>query len=498
MTDNRTRYRTTLGAAVVLGLGILALVNWLGARHYRRFDWTKSGLYTLSPKTAAVLKDLKIPVTITVFMTPGSPLWAETQEILRRYRAKSPMLTVETLDPTRNRARAEKLVKEFGVRGATVVFQAGDKKKYVTEDQLAELDFSRARLGGEPSIKAFKGEQEFTSALLSVTQTKIPKVLFTSGHGERKFDVPRAREGFFTVAETLRRDNCTVEEWASLGAGEVPAGADLLVVAGPKTSFTSPEVEALKTYLAGGGRALLFLDAEFAPGSSGSLVDLGLGPLLSEYGLKLDDDIVVDPKNALPMMGPETVFAKSFRPHPITRLIEGSAVVFPLARSVSVAEKLPEGVAATVLVETSADGWGETDLKHLDRVGKDDKDVKGPVPLAVAVEKVAPKAEAPGGPEPAGAEKEGPGRKVRLAVFGDADFAANGGIANAANLYLLTGAANWAMERESLVAIPPKATEQVSVTLSRGDVAGITLFAVLVMPLAAVALGLAVWIKRRR
>lgn len=477
---SRTSFRVTLAVSVVLGLGILFLVNYLASRHYRRFDWTSSGLYTLSEKTEKVLKDLKTPVTVTIFMTDQSPLYPETQELLRRYRAKSPMITVESLDPTRNRARAEALVKEFGIRGDTVVFKAGDKKKYVTSDQLAELDFARARMGGEPTVKAFKGEQEFTSSILSVTQTKVPKVLFTNGHGERKSD-SRGREGFFAVAEQLRRDNCTVEEWQSLGAVAVPPGTDALVIAGPKTSFTEPEIAALRTYVTGGGRALFFLDAELVPGA-GSMSDFGLRPLLADFGLRLDDDIVIDPKNALPMMGPETVFAGSFRPHAITRILEGSHVVFPLARSVGVLEKPPAGWTANVLVETSAEGWGEIDLKNLESVKKDDNDVKGPVPLASAAESAA-----------------GEGKtKSRVVAFGDADFASNGGLANAANLYLLSASVNWALERESLVAIPPKAADQVAVTLSRGDIGRMTLVSLLLLPLAAIGLGLAVWVKRRR
>jgi ABC-type uncharacterized transport system involved in gliding motility auxiliary subunit len=477
---NRTQFRLTMGLSIVIGLGILVLVNYLASRHYRRFDWTRSGLYSLSDKTEKILKDLKAPVTITVFMTEGSPLAAETQEVLRRYKAKSPLITVESLDPARNRARAEALVKEFGVRGETVVFKSGDKKKYVTSDQLAEMDFSRARMGGEPTIKAFKGEQEFTSAILSVTQAKAPKVLFTTGHGERSA-TSRSRDGFFALAETLRRDNCTVEDWASLGAAEVPAGTDAVVVAGPRSSFTEPEVGALKKYLDGGGRVLFFLDAELEPGASG-MSDFGMRGLLAGIGIRLDDDIVVDPKNALPLMGPETVFAKSFRSHPITRILEGSAVVFPLARSVGGVEKPPTGWTATVLVETSADGWGETDLKNLESVKKDDKDVKGPVPLAAAAESAV------------GAAKT----KARAVAFGDADFASNGYLANAANLYLLTASVNWALEREALVAIPPKAADQVSVTLSRGDIGRMTIVSLLLLPLAAIGFGLAVWVKRRR
>ena len=232
------------------------------------------------------------------------------------------------------------------------------------------------------------------------------------------------------------------------------------------------------------------LDVELTPGSP-VLSDFGLNPLLGTMGLTLDSDVVLDPKNALPLMGPETVFAKSFRPHPVTRLLTGSAVVFPLARSVSVAAAPAPGWTATPLVETSADGWGETDIKELQKTGrpaKDDKDVKGPVCLVAAAESAAA----------AGRRDAEPKKRARVVVFGDSDWVSNCGIANAANRLLLTSAANWALEREALVAIPPKNADQVAVTLSRRDVGLIAFFVLLLLPAAAVGLGLAIWVRRRR
>lgn len=488
--SSRRTFRATLALAVALGLGILVLVNVVGSRRYARFDWTGSGLYSLSEKTRNVLKDLKAPVNVTVFMTAGTPLYPEVDELLKRYKAASPMLTVETLDPTRNPVRAKAFVEETGVRNLAVVFRAGDRKKIVTEDRVVEYDFSRARMGGEPTVKNFRGEQEFTSAILAVTQQKTPKVVFTTGHGERRTDSPRAKDGFSEVAESLRNDNCTVEEWASLGAAEVPAGTDLVIVAGPRAAFTEGERESIRRFLAAGGRALLFLDVELTPGTP-ALSDFGLGPLLGTMGLVLDSDVVLDPKNALPLMGPETVFAKSFRPHPVTRLLTGTAAVFPLARSVSVAASPAPGWKATALVETSPDGWGETNLKELQRSGrpaKDEKDVKGPVCLVAAAE-----SDAPAEPKP-----DAPAKRARVVVFGDSDWASNAGIANAANRLLLSSAANWALEREALVAIPPKNADQVAVTLSRRDVGTIAFVVLLLMPAAAVAMGLAIWVRRRR
>ncbi|MBP7677551.1 MAG: Gldg family protein, partial [Thermoanaerobaculia bacterium] len=90
MSESRTARRVSLALALLVGAGILVLVNWLGARHYRRFDWTSAGLYTLSPKSTEVMKALTKPVSATVFLTEGSPLYAETQELLKRYQAASP------------------------------------------------------------------------------------------------------------------------------------------------------------------------------------------------------------------------------------------------------------------------------------------------------------------------------------------------------------------------------------------------------------------------
>ncbi|HEX2757308.1 MAG TPA: hypothetical protein VHP60_02285, partial [Thermoanaerobaculia bacterium] len=205
-----------------------------------------------------------------------------------------------------------------------------------------------------------------------------------------------------------------------------------------------------------------------------------------------------DPKNTLPMMGAETVFAKSFRSHPVTKLLAGMPVVFPLARSVSVAQAPVPGWKATPLVETSPDGWGETNLKDLEKTGlpkKDDKDVKGPVCLAAAVEADDASRAVPDDGTKSG---EAPKKRARVVVFGDADWASNAGIANAANRLLLSSAVNWALERESLVAIPPKSADQVAVTLTRRDMGQVAFVVLLLLPLAAVAMGIAIWVRRRK
>ena len=146
MSSARAVRVSTSVVAIVMAAALLVGVNYLSARHWTRGDWTKAKIYSLSETTKKVVTGLKKPVRITVFMTRSSRLFVPVRELLTRYKALSPNIQVEELDPERNPARAEQLVKEFGVKQATVVFRSGDKKKYVEEDKLADFDFSAARV----------------------------------------------------------------------------------------------------------------------------------------------------------------------------------------------------------------------------------------------------------------------------------------------------------------------------------------------------------------
>jgi len=472
-------------AAIALAAAILVGVNWLGSRHWSRGDWTKTHLYSLSATTKKLVGGLSKPVRVTVFMDRDSRLYTPVIEILSRYRALSPKIEVEELDPKRNLARAEALVRELGIRQNTVVFRSGDRKKYVEEDKLADFDFAGAQMGrGAPEIKNFKGEEAFTSAILSVTESRTPHVYFSSGHGEASIDSGERGKGYADAKQLLERDNLTVAKWESLGKDSVPADADAIVVAGPRTAFLEPEAGALAKYLAGGGRLLLLLDPVLpAPGAPPA--DFALGKLLSGNGVKLGNDIVIDPANALPLVGAETVFAKQYGSHPIVRSLsaEGLPVIFPLARSVSKPGVAGAPSSVVTLVETSPDGWGETSLANLEQqVKKDREDTPGPVSLAVAV-----------GPT----DEKTPAKAPRLVVIGNSRFAASGGLATAGNANLFLNSIHWLTGAGKQIGIAPKTPEQASLSLTRGQVRRIGLFSVLGLPAFAVVLGVWVWYRRR-
>ena len=320
----------------------------------------------------------------------------------------------------------------------------------------------------------------------------------------RRYDVASA-ENIAAAVELLGKDNFDLESWPSLGKTAVPDSTDLVVIAGPTSGFTQPELDVLNAYLAKGGRLLAMID----PTLSGStLVDTGLRAFLAGYGVKLGDDIVVDPSNPLPFFGAETIFTSSYGDHAVTKSLQQAQVpsVLALARSVSKGEA-PKGYEVVDLVKTSADGWAETNLADLRAVKKDPVDGAGPVTLAVAVEPAgeAPKPpveedeEAAAPPKPAEPAKDADAApKPRLVVFGDSDFASNAQIANAGNATLIADTFNWLVQRQQALGIAAKTPEQVRLTLSGGQLSGIFWTVVGLLPLASVVAGVAVYLRRRR
>ena len=82
-------------------------------------------------------------------------------------------------------------------------------------------------------------------------------------------------------------------------------------------------------------------------------------------------------------------------------------------------------------------------------------------------------------------------------VFGDSDFMADYEISNAGNLTLAMNTFNWLAEREEALGIAARDVEQVSLFLSQKQMRNLLLLTLVVMPGAAILVGIFVWRRRR-
>jgi len=500
---------TSLWAGVILVALLVGIVNYFGWKYYKRFDWTASRLYSLSEKSESVLATLDRDVEAIVMMAAGDELYDPVTELLSRYDASSARFSMRLIDVQKNLLEAQQLVDRFELsRLNVVVFDSEEGRRVIDAADLADYDYSGMQMGQAPQMSGFKGESAFTGALLDLMESRKPKILFTAGHGELQLDDFSPR-GLSSLRDLLGQDNFEMEAWPLLGRTAVPEDADLIVVAGPTSTFVAPELALLRSHLEGGGRLLVMID----PTLDGTgLVETGLEGLLADFGVTLGDDIVVDPANPLPFFGAETIFIDSYGDHVITRPLDQAQlpVIVPLGRSVTAAQT--EGLEIIELLRTSGEGWGETDLVNLDRVELGDTDLSGPVPLGVAVERTVEEsaegevedlelAALPDEADPAVDPAPDAGADpppLRLVVLGDSDLASNGQMQGAPNATFIANTMNWLVERENLVAIPPKKPEQVRLSLTGAELRGVTWTVLGLLPGLALAAGVIVYRKRRR
>jgi ABC-type uncharacterized transport system involved in gliding motility auxiliary subunit len=113
-----------------------------------------------------------------------------------------------------------------------------------------------------------------------------------------------------------------------------------------------------------------------------------------------------------------------------------------------------------------------------DRIGPDPEDLKGPVPLGVAVD----------APTRGGA---------RIVVFGNSRFAGNMLMTQGVNYDLFINSVRWLTKKEKLISIAAKTPETVSLDLGESQMNLVFLSAVVFLPLLSIIIGVLVWGVRR-
>jgi ABC-type transport system involved in multi-copper enzyme maturation permease subunit len=476
----RRRGRFVLELALLLA--VLAGVNWLSARHYARRDWTRGRTFALSDKTQKVLRDLKQPVQLIVFMLPSGPgasdLYDDVHELTDRAQAESRLLRVDWIDIDRERERAIAVGKRYNVSGedvaaGVIIVDGGSSSRFLTRDELAEYDYAAADDGRPPPLKAWKGEQALVQALLEVTEEKAPALCFVKGHGERAIDSWEPGE-YGDFAEELKRDHYAPRA-IELEAG-IPLDCALVVEAGPEQPLGKRDAETLGAYLERGGRLLVLDGPHFDPQVT-RFAGSGLEEPLEKFGISLKNDLVLDEPR---LRGSVAAFGVSegYGDHPISAHLMHHRTLWAMAREVRALEK--PGVSARELVHTGDAGWGETDPSFLAGVGQSGPsfdpahDVKGPVSLGVAAEKGA----------------------SRVVALGSAELAANREILGY-NRDLLLSSVAWLLKKEPRMAIGPRTPEHLRLRLDDGQVTRVFLYAVVALPLFVLLLGGGVfWVRR--
>ncbi len=451
--DWLTKYTAYVTLYIAVILAVLGAANWLANRHNKSYDSTANKRFSLSEQTEKVVKNLKRDVKITYF--DRSSDFGRARDLLDRYDNLSSRLTVSYVDPDRK----PQIAKAEGVRNYGVIYiDAADKRE---------------------EAKGLS-EEEITGALIRALKGGQRMVCVVSGSGEHGLD-DTGRSGYSSAKDVLEKNNYKTRAISLLEKPEVPKDCTVLMVAGPRFDYVDASVNAIKSYVEGGGRALLMLDPPLQLGKEEISENAALAKLLDSWGITLNKDLVLDTSGIGQLFGLSEVvpLVTSYESHAIVREMKEAATAFPITRSLEV--KSANSATGEKLVSTSGYSFATSNLSSGEIRINPDKDKKGPFALAAA------------GTYRSGKE----GGDGRFVVVGCSGWVANNILRFNGNRDLFVNMMNWLSSDEDLISIRPKEPEDRRLMLTRRQMSNVFYSSVIGIPLAVILAGVGVWWRRR-
>lgn len=464
----------------VLVLAIVVMANVLGRDYFWRAYLSSRTKIQLSGRTVHFLKTLTNKVTVTIYYDKSDPFYGTVSDLLDEYSRVNPKITVQTVDYIRNAGAAQKIKNTYSLASSAdknlVIFDAeGAKSKPVDGNALAH--YTLEQLPNETDRKfrrkpmAFLGEMAFTAALLDVTNPRRLTAYFLEGHYEHDIDSGDEASGYLNFAGYLKLNNIHVQKLSLVGTNTIPADCSLLVIAGPRTPISQPELEKIDQYLAEGGRL-------FALFNAGSLNrETGLEKILAKWGVAVGNNVVVDPKQT--QYGSDVVVSGFSARHPVTNPLLGAGLFLLQPRTIGTLardSRPAEAPQVEVIAESSPNSF---------LMGSPGR--KQAFPLMVAVERGALK----------GVITER--GNTRMLVVGDSIFLANRQLDQFGNRDFAGYAANWLLDRTQLLeGVGPRPVKEYRLTMTRAQMQTTEWLLLAGMPGVALLLGGLVWFRRRR
>jgi hypothetical protein len=466
-------------------IGVLVALSYLSVRFPVRFDMTASKIYSLSEPTVQMLKRLDKPVHIVFF---HDPMMRETVEIYQLIAKQTDKVTVEFYDPMLNPAQARMRGVEFA---GTAIFESEGRKLQISG----------------PS------ETDIANGILRVSQGVQQTACFLDGHGEpdpfslESHDhsegnpghshglgaklVLHERHGMAKARHGLETLNYAAEKISLLQGESKLAHCTVLIVAGPRSPLLGNEVKAIDGYLAGGGNALFMLDP---------FIRTGLEPVLREFGVILDNDLVIDEASHF-WTDVSSPAVTDYNRHEITRDLP--LTFFPGARSLSPTPDRVPGTSVRPVINSSKTSYGGTSRERAEFNKETDK--SGPLTLMVAVNRrpefvsstesvTRTNPAIPLAPQNGDAKSA---KSSRVVIIGDSDFATNSFFHILGNGTLFLNTVNYLAAQENLIGLEPRTYDLPRVDLSNRQMKATFFLSIILVPALMAIVGIAVWWRRR-
>ena len=309
---------------LLFSIVILIIINGIGSLFFYRIDLTKDQRYTLSQTSLQILKEVKEPLIIDVFLQGQFPgefkkLQTETQQILEEFKAYNTNITFQFVNPIENEEERDTIIQSFLERGLTPVNVTVEDKGKQTQEivfpwaiatyngRSTKVPLLKNIMGATTAEKVMSSVQHleyaFSNAFNTIAKSKEKKVAVIKGNGELR-DIQMAdfikqvRDnyyiGTFTLDSVAKKPNESLQYLKKY---------DLAIIAKPTERFTDEEKLVLDQFIIHGGKTLWLIDQvniemDSLYNDSGAALaypfDLNLNDLFFKYGFRINPTLVKD------------------------------------------------------------------------------------------------------------------------------------------------------------------------------------------------------------
>ncbi|MEW8255547.1 MAG: DUF4350 domain-containing protein [Candidatus Thiodiazotropha taylori] len=425
-------------------LVILVMLAWLSGRYDNQWDWTHQGSNSLSPVSMDIVQRIPGPLTVTAYVPETAKIREQLTRFIARYQHLKPDIELAFIDPLRHPDQTRR--QGISLSGE-VVLNYNER-----EERIQQLD-----------------EEQFTNALLRLSQTHTRWIAGLTGHGERDL-LGQANHDLGDFGNALKQQGYQVINIDLATTPTPPDNTALLIIPSPQRPLLEVEIARLRAYAAEGGNLLLLSEPESRIGDS----------LMRQLtGIKQLPGTIVDANvNELGIDNPAIALVPRYPDHKATRAFN-LLTLFPQAAALAIPEQSMWSIVP--LLKTLDKSWNETgalqgEIERDPLAGEE----AGPLTLGVAL------------------TRQVDGEQQRIMVIGDGDFLSNSFLSNAGNQDLGLTLSRWLVGDDKLVGIPVKQASDRELHLSNLAIGVIGIGTLIVAPLLLLLFGgLMVWRRNR-
>ncbi len=288
---------------IIIIIGIVIVLNILGQYFYARYDLTEDKIFTLAQSSKDVVSELPDLVHLRVYVNDDLPPTLQPadqrlRDLLEDYRASaSTRLVIQYINPGDLDEGKIGSLSMKGIQSTQVQITQEDELSIQEVWMGLEISYLDAYevIPFVPTVRNL--EYEITSSILKLISEDTPTIGFLTGHGEMATEGSQyAQAAYGALAEILKELYIVTD--VDLGNGQhVADNIDTLVIAQPLELFTDRHRYVIDQFVMRGGKLVVLgsgYEVDQMTGDELTFKAFPLDGLLADYGIRINNDVVVD------------------------------------------------------------------------------------------------------------------------------------------------------------------------------------------------------------